>query len=176
MPITKQYSPDIFTLVPMRALSKQHFESHPIWSEHYDYEEREDIVAWGIDPQWLASELERVHSGNDHCAYPILRPYPLPDRMRLYIRAMITLQNGQTCVGYVINENAYFLSIFANEDEFCFSSNGMLSDLNDKELKRLAVAIGCSPNDVFPVTYKTEFLDSEDNVIEGVFSLTENAS
>jgi hypothetical protein len=174
MPITTHYSPDVFTLVPMSSLSKQHFESHPIWSEYYDYDEREEIVAWGVDAQWLTSELERVHTGNDHCAYPILRPYPLPDRMRLYIRAIITLKNRRTLVGYVMNEDAYVLSIFADEEEFCFTRNGVLSELNDKDLKRLSAKIDCSPNDVFPVTYETEFLDSEDKLIAGVFSLAEN--
>lgn len=156
----------------MSALSKQHFDSHPIWSEHYDYEEREEIIAWGINPQWLASELERVHTGNDHCAYPILRPYPLPERLRLYVRAMITSNDGRTFAGYVMNEEAYVLSIFANEEKFTFSSNGHLSDLNGKELERFARSIGHSGNNLFPVRYQTEFLNSEGNLIEGVFSLS----
>jgi hypothetical protein len=160
----------------MSALSKQHFESHPIWSEHYDVEEREEIVAWGIDPKSLASELARIHTGNDHCAYPILRPYPLPERMRLYIRARITSNDGRTFVGHVMNADASVLSIFVNEDEFCFSRDGILGDLNDKELTRMAAALGCSPVGLFPVAYETDFLDSEDELIAGVFSLTENAS
>lgn len=160
----------------MSALSIQHFESHPIWSEYYDYEEREEIVAWGVDPEWLASELERAHTGNDHCAYPILRPYPLPERMRLYIRAIITSKSGRTFVGHVMNEEADVLSIFTNGDEFRFSRRDMLSDLNDKELKRMAAAIDSSASDLFPVTYRTEFLDSEDQPIAGVFSLIENTS
>ena len=177
MPITERYSPEIFTLVPISALSKQHFDSHPIWSEYYDFDEREEIAAWGIDPQVLASELDRIHTGNDHCAYPILRPYPLPNRMRLYIRARITLKNGQTLVGHVMNEDAYVLSIFANDDdEFCFSRNDGLRDLNEKELGRMAEALGCSTDELFPATYATDFLDSENNLIAGVFSLTENAS
>ena len=176
MGITAQYSPDIFTLVPMSALCKRHFESHPIWSEHYDFDEREEIVAWGVDPQWLASELERVDTGDDHCAYPILRPYPLPERMRLYMRAGITTKDGRTFVGYVMNEDAYVLSIFANDDEFCFSRNRMLGDMNDEELQRMAATLGCSPASLFPVKYETDFLDSDDKAIAGVFSLSENAS
>ena len=75
MAITDHYLPDVFALVPMSELSKHHFDLHPIWSEHYDYDERDEIIDWGVDPRWLAEELDRVHTGNDHCAYPILRPY-----------------------------------------------------------------------------------------------------
>jgi len=96
---TFQYSSDIFTLVPMSELSKQHFDRHPIWSEYYDYDERDEILSWGIDPLWLEAELKRVHTENDHCAYPILQPYPLPERMRLYIKAQITTFDGQFLKG-----------------------------------------------------------------------------
>jgi hypothetical protein len=91
MTITGTYPPNIFMLVPMSQLSKRHFDLHPIWSEHYDYEERDEIVSWGVDRQWLERELDRVDSGSDHCAYPILRPYPLPNRMRLYAQATLQL-------------------------------------------------------------------------------------
>jgi len=176
MPITAHYAPDIFTLVPMSALSKRHFDLHPIWPEHYDYEERDEIIAWGVDAQWLASELERVHTGNDHCVYPILRPYPLPERMRLYIRARITAVDGRTFDGHVMNEDAYVLSIFVNDDEYRFSRNEILNDLNRKELARLQAALGASTDQLFPVQYETDFVDSEDKLIAGVFSIGEIAS
>lgn len=171
MPNTTHYTPDIFTLVPMSALSKRHFDIHPIWSEYYDYEERDEIIAWGVDPQWLASELERVHSGHDHCAYPILRPYPLPERMRLYIRARITTVDGRTFDGQVMNEDAFALSIFINDDEYCFSRDKILDDLNRKELARLHLVLGASTDQLFPVRYETDFVDSEDQLITGAFSI-----
>jgi len=70
-----------------------------------------------------------------------------------------------------MNEDAYVLSIFANEDQFSFSRNAMLADLNEKELRRLAAALRCSRGGLFPVKFETDFLDSQDNPIEGVFSL-----
>ena len=45
MAITDAYGPDIFTLVPKSQLSKRHFDIHPIWSEYYDYDEREEMKA-----------------------------------------------------------------------------------------------------------------------------------
>lgn len=130
----------------------------------------------GRDRQWLEAELERVDTGNDHCAYPILRPYPLPERMRLYIRAIVRSRSGQSFFGYIMNNDAYALCIVVNGDEFFFSRNHILRDLNRQSLKRMAATIGCSPTDLFPVSYETDFLDSEDKPIEGVFSLTEQSS
>lgn len=170
MPIAHHYSPEIFQLVPMSTLGKQHFEAHPIWSEHYDYDERDEIVAWGVEAEWLASELERVHTGNDHCAYPILQPHPLPSRMRLYIRARITTAAGQELDGYVMNENAFVMCVFVDEKEFSFSRHSSLSDLNQKDLESLAAALGCPTESVFPLTYETDFLGPDDVLIAGTFS------
>ena len=155
----------------MSALSKTNFEEHPIWSEYYDIEEREEIIDWGVDPKWLAAELDRVHDGSDHCAYPILRPYPLPDRMRLYIRARITSASNERFDGYVVNEDAGVLAIFVAGDQFSFCSNGTLSDLSRQELARLKASIGRSADGIFPVEYETDFLDSKGSVIAGRFSL-----
>src|SRR5690348_14821330 len=52
MAIKDAYHPDLFTLVPKSQLSKRHFDIHPIWSEYYDYEEREEIVSWGVNREW----------------------------------------------------------------------------------------------------------------------------
>jgi hypothetical protein len=153
----------------MSTLSKCHFEQHPIWSEYYDYDEREEIIEWGVDSIWLAAELEHVHNGSDHCAYPILRPYPLPERMRLYIKARITTAENDILDGYVMNEDAYVLVIFAADHKFCFSR--MFSDLNQKELARLKASLSKSMNKIFPVQYETDFLDSKSNLIAGTFSL-----
>jgi len=49
MAITSAYSTEIFTLIKMSELSKIHFDEHPIWSEHYDYDERQEIIDWGVD-------------------------------------------------------------------------------------------------------------------------------
>ena len=72
MPITAQYSPDIFTLVPMSALSIQHFESHPIWSEYYDYDEREEIVAVsGVAPACTLART-KANASNDSENEPVI--------------------------------------------------------------------------------------------------------
>lgn len=171
MPITSSYPPDVFKLVPMSELSQAHFDEHPIWSEYYDFDERREIVGWGVDPKWLDAEIDRVHTGNDHCAYPILRPYPLPDRMRLYIKAGITTGGNKRFDGYVMNEDACVLSIFAVGDEYCFSRNGVLGDLNRKELARFKASVPDCGGEIFPAQYETDILDSAGKPIAGTFSL-----
>jgi hypothetical protein len=171
MPITSQYSQDIFTLIPMSALSKSHFEQHPLWSEYYDYEEREEIISWGVDPIWLAAELNSFDKGGEHCVYPILRPYPWPDRMRLYIKARFTTVENEVLDGYIMNDDAYILSIFIADEEFVFSRNMMLIDLNQKELIRLKTLCPQLLGDIFPIQYETEFLKSYGNLITGIFCL-----
>ncbi|MCA9015377.1 MAG: hypothetical protein KDA77_08615 [Planctomycetaceae bacterium] len=143
---------------------------HPIWSEHYDYCERQEIVEWGIDPIWLAAELERVHDGSDHCAYPILRPYPFPDRMRVYIKARFTTADGCLLEGYVINEDAYVISFFIDNEKFSFSRYFSLKERDEDQLERIKTLLPDSSGPLFPVKYETDFLDSEDRLIAGEFS------
>lgn len=175
MPITGTYPPDVFTLVPMSQLSKRHFDLHPIWSEHYDFDEREEIISWGVGREWLERELQRVNDGNDHCAYPILRPYPLPDRMRLYIKARFVTAGGSRLDGYVMNDDAFVVTLFAGGGEHTFSRHPALGDLNGRSLHRLKQAIGCADDPVFPLRYETDFLGPGDVPIAGRFTVVTDA-
>jgi hypothetical protein len=170
MAITNTYPPDAFTLVPMSQLSKRHFDLHPIWSEHYDYDEREEIVSWGVDQEWLGRELDRMHDGSDHCAYPILRPYPLPDRMRLYVKARFETAGGTRLDGYVMNDDAFVVTLFAGDGEYTFSRHSALGDLNGQSLRELRAAIGRADDRVFPLRYETDFLGPDDTPIAGTFT------
>ena len=169
MPIKERFSPEIFKLVRTRELSKRHFDMHPIWSELYDAEEFDEIVSWGVDPAWLAAEIERVHDGSDHAAYPVLQPYPLPGRMRLFMKARLITAGGTIVDGCVMNENAFVLKVFADDQKFTFSRHAELADLNRPELKRLQRALGKPDDPVFPLRYETDFLDHEDQPIAGEF-------
>jgi hypothetical protein len=170
MAIKTVYPPSLFTLVPMSQLSKRHFDVHPLWSEHYDFCEREEIVGWGVDRSWLEAELERLDDGGEHCAYPILRPYPLPDRMRLYIKARFTTSAGAKLDGYVMNDDAYVVTLFAGDDEFMFSRHPALDDLNTESLHGLRRAIAGSDDPVFPLRYETDFIGHDGRLIEGELS------
>jgi hypothetical protein len=170
MAITSSYSPEIFTLVPMCQLSKRHFDLHPIWSEFYDYEEREEIVSWGVDQKWLEQELEKFHTGNDHCAYPILRPYPLPERMRLYIKARFATASGTYLEGCVMNDDAFVVTLFVGDDNHTFSRHPAFADWYDASLRSLQKAIGGSDDAIFPLNYETDFLGANDAPIAGIFS------
>lgn len=170
MAITHSFPIEIFQLIKMHELSKRHFELHPIWSEHYDFEEREEIISWGVDAEWLDREIKRVHNGNEHCAYPILRPCPLPDRMRLYIRARFVTSGNVRLDGYVMNEDAFVVCLFSNENEYSFSAHPALRDSNDRTLQSLKADAGLFEDSVFPLRYETDFLDRNDEIIAGEFT------
>ena len=169
------YPLEFFALVPMSQLSRQHFEQYPVWSEYYDHDEREEIISWGIDREWLERELSRVHDGNDHCAYPILRPHPLPDRMRLYIRARFVTAGGARLDGYVMNDDASVATLFAGEGEYAFSRHLSLEDLNAASLRGLRTIIGFEDDPIFPLGYETDFVGPDYAPIEGMFSTMTNA-
>lgn len=170
MAITSSYPPDIFQLVLMTELSKRHFDLHPIWSELYDFEEREEIVSWGVDREWLEREIERVQTGNVHCAYPILRPYPLPHRMRLYVKARFVTAGGTKLDGFVMNNNAFVVKLFAGAGQYWFSRNTDLSDFNDQSLRELKETIAQPDDPIFPLRYETDFLGHDGALIAGSYS------
>jgi hypothetical protein len=165
------YPPNIFVLVPMSQLSKRHFEQHPIWSEFYDYEERNEIVSWGVEQKWLEQELDRLHDCGDHCAYPILRPYPLPERMRLYMQARFVTADGKPLDGYVMNQDAFVATLFYGDEKFTFSRHPALKKLRDQELQSLRAAIGNCDDPILPLRYETHFLDRNDFPIAGTFDV-----
>jgi hypothetical protein len=153
--------------VRISELSARHFELHPMWSEYYDFDERHEIISWGVDRKWLEAALERVHDGSDHCAYPILRPYPLPARMRLYMKARITTAGGARLDGYIMNEDAFVVTLFAGENEFSFSRH---SGLNAQPIEGLRHALAAPGDPVLPLRYETDFLGQDDRLIQGEFS------
>lgn len=177
MAITRTYPPDVFKMVPMSQLSKRHFDLHPIWCELYDYDEREDIVSWGVNREWLERELDRVGNGSDHSAYPILRPYPLPVRMRLYIRARFVTAGGTKLDGYVMNDDAFVVTLFEGDGdtEYTFSRHSLFGDLNSQSLRALRCTIGRGDDPVFPLRYETDFLGPNDALIAGTFTAATGA-
>jgi hypothetical protein len=96
----------MFKLIRGSELSKEHFEEYPVWSEYYDYEEFDEIVGWGIDKDWLEKELKLKDDGSEHCVYTVLQTSPLPDRMRIFIKAAFRTYSGAELTGYVMNEDA----------------------------------------------------------------------
>src|SRR5262249_44171520 len=102
----------MFRLIRCSALSQHDFEEHPVWSEFYDSDEIEEIVSWGVNREWLLRELDRVDDGGEHAAYPVLVRDPLPQRMRIYIRAVFKTPDEMLLRGYVMNEDAAFIGIF----------------------------------------------------------------
>lgn len=151
--------------IPMSALSKDHFAEWPVWSEFYDYDELEEIESWGVSVKQFLADIEQLNLGNEHAAYPMLKLDPIPDRMRVYIKAQFTCSDGRKLDGYVINEGTYAFCIFVNQDEFFFNLN--LEQMFQSSLQSLAYRVESTINAVKPVSFETGFFNTEGTQIAG---------
>ena len=157
-----------FRVLPQSQLSEQDFDEYPVWSEHYDYDEIEDIERWGLDRELVLHLFAENSPGNEHCVYTMLEANPFPARMRIFIRATITATDGTSLKGYVMNEDAFCLSVFHSGREFIFSKHPMLGRENQKHESQLLSAMGRTLP-IFPVKFATEFRSTEGNLISGEF-------
>ena len=163
----------MFVLIPQSELSKEHFEAYPIWSEHYDYDEIDEIVSWGIDREWLLQEIRAKCTGSEHCVYPLLQTDPLPARMRIFIKARFQTPDGVILSGFVVNEDAYAMGIFWGNAEYGFNNHPLLRELNKVQEAKLKEAVGYT---IFPLKYETDFRNNDGERIRGEFSFGEAPS
>lgn len=170
MAITTQFDPHLFRLVRMSELSRQHFNDHPIWPEYYDPDELAEIASWGVDPVWLNQQLADTNDGNDHWAYPILRPYPLPERMRLYIKARFSTAGGATLDGFIMNQDAFCITLFLPGDDLVFSRHPLFATEMARQTIALRHTLHRTDDPIFPMRYQTEFLARDNTPIAGTFS------
>ena len=159
-----------FRVIPQSTLGEEEFDFFPVWSEHYDYEEIEDIVRWGLDKDVVLKMFDENEHGNEHSVYTLLESNPFPERMRIFIKAHLTTTSGVKMKGYIMNENAYCLGVFVNGEKYFFSRHEMLSDLNSESAAKLAQALGLDINKLFPMAYETDFTDKSGNIITGSFN------
>ncbi len=158
-----------FRVIPQSRLSERDFDDFPVCSEHYDYEEVEDIERWGLDRDSVLSLFEENSPGNEHCVYTLLESNPFPERMRIFIRAKLKTVLGVQLKGYVMNENAFCLGVFHNGREFIFSRHPHLAQENKKHESELANSLGVNGGNIFPVFYETEFMAKNGKKIVGKF-------
>jgi len=95
--------------------------------------------------------------------------------MRLYVKARFVTAGGTRLEGYVMNDDAFVVTLFAGDGEYTFSRHTALSDLNAQSLRALKCAIGRDDDPVFPLRYETDFLGSRDALITGTFTAATDA-
>jgi hypothetical protein len=161
-----------FYIVPHDELAFDDFERFPVWSEHYDFDEIEEIISWGIDANWLKAQLGKLHDGSAHCYYPILQTTPrLPTRMHMSMKADITTVGGRQFKG-IVPQGMNCLGIY--HDGSLYDFNGVFQEMaedNVAALQSLQEKLG-SAEPIFPVRFTTGFFNSEGEPIEGTFSPT----
>jgi hypothetical protein len=148
-----------FRVLPRSKLSEEEFDAFPVWCEHYDWEEIEDIERWGLNRDETLRLFNQNSQGNEHCVYTLLEANPFPQRIRIFIRAIITGADGRKLKGYVMNEGAFCLTIFHDNKQFVFSRHPMLNTENKRHEEALCNAIGGAAV-TFPALYETEFKDT----------------
>lgn len=158
-----------FRVLPESELSERHFDEWPVWSEHYDYEEIEDIERWGLNRDEVLQAFQQNERGDEHCVYTMLEANPFPPRMRIFIKASLEAANGQRLKGYVMNEDAFCLCVFNSDQTFSFSSHPMLESLNREEEHKLLQSLGSSAVTLFPMKYQTDYHGTNGEVIAGSF-------
>ena len=158
-----------FMVLPQSKLDETAFDHYPVWSEHYDYEEIEDIERWGLDVEEVLNKFSENSPGNEHCVYTLLESNPFPERMRIFIKASISTNSGVELVGYVVNENAYCLTVFYGGQEFIFSSHPLLEGENKLSEQGLAKELDCSVSEIFPLQYTTAYTSKRGEKIRGSF-------
>jgi hypothetical protein len=153
----------------MSHLGRAHFEEWPVWSEYYEPCELDDLQAWGIEPETFLAELHALDLGDEHAAYPSLIFDPLPERMRLYIKAVFTTARGDRLHGFVVNDDAYAGAIFLDNDELGF--NIRLFDFYSDMLVTLSSRLASTVQDLLPIRYETGVHTSEGHEVTGMLSL-----
>ncbi|EMJ67204.1 hypothetical protein [Leptospira sp. P2653] len=125
---------------------------HPVWSEYYDFEKIEEVAGWGVNREWLASELAFKGNGSKHPYYSIpIEKLPVT-RMRIYFAASFVTKGGAQLKGWIL-QNGFVIGIHLSPDENAvFSRHPQLEKFNDKELGKLVSFLKINPEEVFPLS------------------------
>jgi len=151
-------------------LERSDFEYWPAWSEHYDYEEIDDIERWGINREYALDKFREYDTGGAHPHYTILDLDHLPlDNMRIFLKASFIHSEGKIFPGYIMNQGDLYITIFGKKEEYSFSNHSMLS-IEMKELAEKA-ANDLGVTSLFPIEFKTDFKNEEGQYIAGSYSL-----
>ena len=152
------------------SLSRACFDAFPAWSEFYDPEELDLIASWGVPREWLNSQVDKLHEGSSHAHYTILDLDNLPhDNMRIFLKAEFKHSCGARIDGFIMNADAYCISIFIGNEEYHFSRNSLLRDEAEARKRTVERQLGIAS--LFPLEYHTEFVDRNGKKIEGSFEL-----
>lgn len=157
-----------FLVLPESKPNEDAFDRYPVWSEHYDWDEIEDIERWGLDREYVLDLFSKNSPGNEHYVYTMLESNPFPPRMRIFVRAKVRTSDGRRLKGYVMNDDGYVLTVFHGGKTFPFSRHDLLWSNNESHKHQLMNSLGTS-SDIFPLSYETEFNDAGGNLIADTF-------
>src|SRR5690242_16251659 len=107
----------------VRDLSASLFNECEVWSEHYDFEELEEIRSWGVSEKYINELLSIAEEGGAHPFYPVRNLENLPERMRIFISAKFVSPTGREFAGVICNPDPFVIGIFIGEKIEKFNPN-----------------------------------------------------
>jgi hypothetical protein len=163
------YPPESFRLIS-GELSEDDLKQNPMWSEHYDHDERLEIEAWGVEPNWLDAEIKRLPR-HPHPIYPVLRHKPFPERMRLFIAATFETPGKHILQGYLVNVPPHAVCLFVGEASTTLNCHPMLRDFLEDGIKSIQARLGCPNDPILPLTFHSQVLGPDGAPICGTFGV-----
>lgn len=162
---------DKFRIKPGKEyLRRDDFEYWPVWSEHYDYEEIEDIERWGVDREWVLQKFREYDTGGPHPHYTVLDLENLPfHNMRIFIKARFVTPCRQELTGYIMNHGELGIAIFGRNEDYLFSNHPSLSNEMKKRHKEAVEEFNVTS--LFPLKFETEFNGASGQRIAGAYEL-----
>jgi hypothetical protein len=147
----------------VEMFTRSDLEVHPVWRHYDESRDRSLILAWGVGGERLDREVAKFKFCGPHPLYPVLQLDPLPDGSDMNIRVQLVTSNDCRLDGYVIDPHA--VGVFAADREFCFNRN--LPGAAGRQAAKLAAALGATVEELFPLSYRADFVRADGSAIEG---------
>ena len=151
----------------VRELKSEHFKTHEVWSEYYDFEELDELRSWGVKEQFINELLAIAEEGASHPFYTVPVNEPLPERMRLFIKCKFVSAEGRVFQGIIVNPNPFVIGIFCGDEIEIFNPNLMDFWVKSEKIVRENYSLGTEK--IFPLSYATNHKDSNGNKLEGLY-------
>jgi hypothetical protein len=151
------------------APNEEAFGENPLWSEYYDYDEREEIASWGVDRAWLDDELRRLPD-HPHPSYPVLHHEPFPaDHMRLFIHARFRTPRNHELRGYLVNHPPHAIGLFGGGEEWVISRHPLLARERNSSLESVRQFLGDPTDPIMPLSFQSVVRGPDGEPIHGIF-------
>ena len=151
------------TFEMIETVSREALERHPVWTPYDPATDREAVLAAGVDPATLDREFGRYEFCGLQPLRPVMQIDPIPSLRHVIVAARFDTAVGRTLPGYLLEPHSF--GVFVDRHDFCF--NRTLPSLAARAAKSLARALGCAPDQVFPMEFRSGLRREDGSEIAG---------